>query len=82
MTDNEQLLDDLCQAWRSTWVKMVRSDNERDRYYWLGVTHGLACAISATSGLPDRIQFMDTVRAGTDIARVRPGRTSAIDDAP
>jgi hypothetical protein len=70
MTD-EQLLDDLCQAWRSAWVQIAKAERHQDRWYWQGVVEGLACAIAVASGIPDRIQFAETVRAGTDIARLR-----------
>lgn len=71
MDDDEQLLDDLCQAWRSAWVQIARAGTPQNRGYWAGVANGLACAIAVASGIPDRIQFMDAVRAGTDIARTR-----------
>ena len=73
MTD-EQLLDTLCCAWGQAMQKLGRAAREQrqaDERYWLGVVNGLACGIAAVSGIPDKIGFMDTVRAGHEIARAR-----------
>lgn len=73
MIDDEQLLDDMCVAWRGAEKQRAKAEYPLSRQYWAGVANGLACGIAVASGVPERIRFNDAARAGADIARARAG---------
>jgi 2-methylcitrate dehydratase PrpD len=72
MSDDEQLINTLANAWHQAIQMRGRSTPEQ-RQWWEGFIAATAMAIAAASGLPPGgTTLTNAIRYGCEIARARP----------